>query len=275
MATGTGVSRIQLWTAEQSVDQDVVLGQVGLQLRAAQDGIGTGVDKGRDGDWAGDGDAVFQVAVQTEVAARSYKLLVRHRDIPAVAGASRGGCEHWKPGVGGNERPIGVPERYGLGAGQVGDGRDGADVETAQIIFATQVGSFERGRNHSGEARDKRSLKVVTEGVAFVVHGEKLFVLDDGPDGVNRAAEASKLPADEQAFAMVGGVGGIEGVHGEAGGDLAGDDAAERVGAGDASEVEILEQQLGSVADRDQRRTIEGVADANPLEGTAAAQRIA
>src|SRR5258708_4636819 len=102
---------------------------------------------------------------------------------------------------------------------------------------------------------------------------EELFVLDDGPDGVNRAAETRELPADEQALAVVGRIGRIKGVHSEAGCDLAGDDAVERVGAGNASKVEILEQQFGSAAHGNQRRAVERVADAQALEGTA--QRIA
>ncbi len=72
---------------------------------------------------------------------------------------------------------------------------------------------------------------------------------------------------------MVGRVGRIKRVHREAGSDLAGDDAVKRIGAGDAAKVEVLEQKLGSVADGNQRRAVEGVADAQALEGPV--QRIA
>ena len=44
-------------------------------------------------------------------------------------------------------------------------------------------------------------------------------------------------------------------------------------GPGDAAEVEVVEQHLRGIADRDQRRAVEGVADAEALERTA--QRIA
>ena len=54
-------------------------------------------------------------------------------------------------GVLGNELSSRVPEGHGLGAGQVGNGRDGADVETADIILATEVGSFKRGRNNPAD----------------------------------------------------------------------------------------------------------------------------
>ena len=84
-------------------------------------------------------------------------------------------------------------------------------------------------------------MNVVTDCVAAFLDGKKLLELKNGPDGVNRATKASEFPADEQALAMVGRVGRIEGVHGEAGCYLAGDDAIERVGAGDAAKVEILE----------------------------------
>src|SRR5208282_1151162 len=200
----------------------------------------------------------FHVGVQTQIAAGSYELLVRNRDIPAVAGAcSRGVYLHREPGVSGHERSIGVPEGHVLCAGQVRNRRNGADVEATEIILAAQVGSFKRRRNHPGEPRDKRSLQVVAKGIAALLHGEKLFELNDGPEGVNRSAEASKLPADEQALAMMRRVGRIESVHGEAGGDLAGNNAAERVGTGETAKVDILEQQLGGGADRDQRRPIE------------------
>jgi len=48
-----------------------------------------------------------------------------------------------------------VPEGHALGAGQVSDGRDGADVETADIVFATEVGAFKGRRNDPVIARDK------------------------------------------------------------------------------------------------------------------------
>src|SRR5208282_5101589 len=276
VAAGTRIRRLgaEDRAAEQRALQGFVLDRVDLQLRSTQDRIDARIDKGRDGDWPGNGNAVFKVAVQTEVAAGSYELIIWNRDIPAVVDArSRGVDSHRKARVGGNESCILVPEGHNLRAGQVGDGRGSTDIEPAQIVFASEVGSFKWRRDHPIIARDKRSLQVVTNGVAAFLNGEKLFVLDDGPDGVNRATESSDLTADEQAPAMVGRVGGIERVHAEAGGDLAGDDAAERVGAGDAPEVEILEQELGSVADGNQRRAVEGVADAKALEGTA--QRVA
>ena len=65
--------------------------------------------------------------------------------------------------------------------------------------------------------------------------------MDDGPDDVNRASDAGELSAYEQAFAVVGRVVVVERIDAEAGSDLAGDDAVERVGAGDAAEVQIFE----------------------------------
>src|SRR5208282_6542187 len=156
-----------------------------------------------------------------------------------------------------------------------GDGRDGADIKAAQIIFAAQICSFKWGSNNPAISGDKRSLQVVTKRIAALLHWKKLLVLDDGSDAMDRPTEASELAAKEQTLAMVGRVGRIERVYTEAGGDLAGDDAVQSVGAGNASEVEILEQELGSGADRDQRRPVEGVADANPFEGALPSQRIA
>ena len=78
-------------------------------------------------------------------------MLEGDRDIPAVTErmlpVSR---SDWKPGIGGNERSIGVPEGDGLGAGQIGDGRNGADVKTAHIVLAAQVGTFKWRGNDAG-----------------------------------------------------------------------------------------------------------------------------
>jgi len=57
-----------------------------LQLGSTNNRIDAHIDEGRDGDWSGNGDAVFKIAVQTEVAAGSYELIVGNWDIPAVAG---------------------------------------------------------------------------------------------------------------------------------------------------------------------------------------------
>ena len=51
------------------------------------------------------------------------------------------------------ERDLG--ERHGLGARQVRDRRNGADIETAKIIFAAEVGSFKGRRNDPAVAADK------------------------------------------------------------------------------------------------------------------------
>jgi len=73
-------------------------------------------------------------------------------------------------------------------------------------------------------------------------------------------------PPTKEALAFVGRVVGIESVDAETGSDLAGDDAVEGVRSGNAAEVEILEQQLGSVADGDERRAVERVGDPQALE---------
>ena len=59
--------------------------------------------------------------------------------------------------VGGNKGSVGVSEGYALRAGQIGDGRDGADIESAHIIFAAEVGAFKWGRDDSVKSRDERT----------------------------------------------------------------------------------------------------------------------
>src|SRR5664279_1603315 len=122
----------------------MVCNSIPVDIRTTQLVPGTGL---RYGDGPRDGNAVFKVAVQTQVSAGSYQLLVGNRDIHAVTNTCPAGvCHHRKPVVGGNERAITVPEGDGLGAGQVGDGRDRADIETAQIVFPTEVGALKWGR---------------------------------------------------------------------------------------------------------------------------------
>src|SRR5208282_6039084 len=220
--------RTEDWTAEQSAEESLVLDGVDLQLRVAQDRVGTQVDKGSDGNRSGNGDAIFQVAVNREIAAGSHQLLAGDGDIPAVRGTGSAGAGHHREvRVGRNEAAIGISERNGLGAGQVGDRRNAANIETAQIIFTAQVGAFKWRGNHSVIAGDERPLHIVTDRVAPLLHGEKLFVRDDGPDRVNRAGE--------------------------------------RVGAADAAKVEITEQEFGRIAECDQRRAVERIAHAKAL----------
>ena len=68
-------------------------------------------------------------------------------------------------------------------------------------------------------------------------------------------------------------VGSIQSVDGEAGQDLAGDDAAQRVWSGNPTKRQVCKQRLGCIAQRDQGGVVEGVRDAYALERTM--QRVA
>src|SRR5258708_30648655 len=130
-----------------------------MQVRRTDDRSDAHIDKGRDGDWAGDGDAVFKIPVQTEVAAGSHELIVRNRDKPAVlnwcattitVGSNR------RPGGGfGNQGSISVSQGNALGAGQISNGRDSSHVEAADIILATEIGSVKRRRHNPALAGNK------------------------------------------------------------------------------------------------------------------------
>src|SRR5258708_38544346 len=103
-----------------------------MQVRRTDDRSDAHIDKGRDGDWAGDGDAVFKIPVQTEVAAGSHALIVRNRDKPAVlnwcattitVGTNR------RPGGGfGNEGSIFVSPGNAVGARVVSNARGCSEV---------------------------------------------------------------------------------------------------------------------------------------------------
>ena len=67
------------------------------------------------------------------------------------------------------------------------------------------------------------------------------------------AAESCEFSSDKQALAVMGRVCGIECVHREARNDFAGYDSVECVRPSDSTEVQVVKQELGSVADRHQR----------------------
>ena len=69
--------------------------------------------------------------------------------------------------------------------------RNGADVESAQIVFAAKVSALKRWRDHPVISRNERSLHVDSQKhcVAFCI-GKKLLVLNDRPYRVHRAPES-------------------------------------------------------------------------------------
>ena len=134
-------------TAEHGADEGLVLSWVDLQLRIPQDGIGAHIDEGSNGDRSRDGDAVFEVTAQTEVAAGGNQLVVGHRNIPAIADAGTVGTRlHRETRVGGDKGSVTISEGDALSARQVGDGRNGADIEAADVVFAAEIGAF-KGRS--------------------------------------------------------------------------------------------------------------------------------
>src|SRR5262249_20255266 len=141
--------------------------------------------------------------------------------------------------VGGNKSTVGVPQCDDLCTRQIRNRRNGADVESADVVLAAEIGALKGRRHHAVKSGDKRTLHVVTEGVAPFLHREELFERDDGTYRVDRPAQSGKLSANKEALTVVWGVGRVQRVHREAGDDLAGRNAAERVRSADAAEVDV------------------------------------
>src|SRR5205807_1962734 len=144
--------------------------------------------------------------------------------------------------------------------------RDGADIESSQVVIATQVKALIRRRYSPLPAADEASLNVHSKPV-LPVQGLPSGKSHNGADEAYIAANSRNLRAYDQAFSPGGADRTVNRAESVAGSDGAGDNAVERVGPGDAAEIDGLEKCLGSIAEHRQAGVIQSVADADALKG--------
>ena len=173
--------------------------------------------------------------------------------------------EHW--------RSVAIGQRNRTHARQESHWGHGTNVKATQVVLATHVRTLERRRNQAAKPTDKRALNVEAEGIAAVLYRDEFLVLHDGPNRPNRPAQTCEFRTHRELVPVVGRDWTVDGIKGKVGKDLAGDDSVQRVGPGNATEGQELEQILGCRAQSQQRGPVERIGNPHALEG--AAQRIA
>ena len=260
-AGGGGIGRVLAGTAKRLADHAVVLHLSDLQLRGAHDGINTRVHEWSQGYGAIDRNAVLEVGNYAQVAAWERDLVDGdgYGQIP-----QQGILRAFE-----NGSPIRIGQRDRADAGQERHRRDRTYVETTQIVLTAHVGALERGRHQASISRDERSLDTEPERVAAILHWSPVREGNDRPNRVNGAPNPRDLRSQGQRTAVVGRDLTIDGVHGEVGEDLAGDDAFQRIGPGNTAEGEEFEQVFGCRTQRQQCGAVQRIGNPDALERVA------
>src|SRR5256885_3154487 len=265
IAPSAVVARIERRTTNRSTDDLVILRGRNLQLRAPNRGIDAAIDKRSDGDRAGDRDAHLQVGPHTEISAGEYDLIDWNGDSPVSL-----------PRIGGilqNRCSVRIGERDYVRTGQKRDRRDGADIESANIVLAAHIEALERRRYQPAIPADEGCIHTVADGVPSLLHRKELLELDDRPDGTHRAAESGELRSQRHLLSAMREHAAVERVEGEVGEDLAGDDSVYSVRSGDTAERDEVKQGLRRRAQGNEGGAVQRISQAKALER--ASQRIA
>jgi len=223
-----------------------------------------------------DGDHVLEVGGEAGVAADGGNAVDGQRDL--------NGSEAGVGGIARNDGAVGIGESKHHAGGDESVGGDGADVEAANIGFATGGGTV-KGRSHiAAETGDVDGLqahaKRVTSGgiePEALDRGEAL-IFDDRAHVAHAAPNACELHGGGEGLAGVRQVVAVDVAGVIAEHCRAGDDAFEGVLALDsAAEGEGLEEIAGGLAESADRRAVPGIgrADAGEAEEAEAAERIA
>src|SRR5205823_13563466 len=248
-----------------STDDLVILRGRNLQLRAPNHGIDAAIDKRSDGDRAGDRDAILQVRPHTEIPAGEYDLIDWNGDSPVSLPRIRGILQ--------NRCSVRIGERDYVRTGQKRDRRDGADIESANIVLAAHIEALERRRYQPAIPADEGCIHTVADGVPSLLHRKELLVLDDRPDGTHRAAESGEFRSQRHLLSAMREHAAVERVEGEVGEDLAGDDSVYSVRSGDTAERDEVKQGLRRRAQGNEGGAVQRISQAKALER--ASQRIA
>src|SRR5205085_11338785 len=103
----------------------------------------------------------------------------------------------------------------------------------------------------------KRSLNIEAQCVASLLHGDELFILNDRPDGTDRAAQSGEFGAYSELVSVMRRDRAVDSVEGEVGEYLAGNDTVQRIGAGDSTECKEFKKVFRGRAQGQQRRAVE------------------
>src|SRR5260370_41998297 len=133
--------------------------------------------------------------------------------------------------------------------GNIRDRGDGANVKPADVRLSAHVKTAEGRRFPTAVSGDERSRSMQAQNVATLIERMVVLPVDHVADALDVAAQPRKAKRIKVAFPP-GGINRIvDRVIGDRGSDGARNDSVQRAGAGDAAELQLGEQQLGSIVE--------------------------
>src|SRR5262249_20940254 len=137
-------------------------------------------------------------------------------------------------------------------------GRNGADIESAQVAFAAHVEARVRRRDVGSEAGDKASLQAHAESVLRGFgQGYELREGNQRAHEVHDSAQPGYLAGQEETVPGVGPDRVVDAVESERWRERTGNDALQRIRTRYVAEAQGLEQVAGSVAEGIDRGVVE------------------
>src|SRR6266436_5760324 len=122
-----------------------------------------------------------------------------------------------------------------------------ANVKTANVRLAAHIKAAIGRRFPAAVSGDERARSVETQNVAVLVHRMVVLPIENVADALDVAAEPGKSERIKVALSTGGIDRIVDGVIGDRGSDGARNDSIQRAGTGDAAELHLGEQQLGSI----------------------------
>src|SRR6202008_3192998 len=102
-----------------------------------------------------------------------------------------------------------------------------ANIEDAKAVLSAHVEALVRRSYFAGLSADERAGHTESQGVASLVHGNPVLVLDDRANSIYVSTDSRELAANEEASATMRKIRTVDGIKREAWGQLAGNDASQ------------------------------------------------
>src|SRR5205085_8313376 len=158
------------------------------QLRLPQDRNDTHVHERGEGYRAHDRDAVFNIADQAQIAAREYDLLDGNGN--RIRTGSRIPWILW------HCRAVRIHQRNNRLISQESNRGNGTDIEAPQISFTSEIKAFEGWGYQSAITGHERALEIYSNGIAALLHREKLLVLHNWANGLHGSHQPRDLASE-------------------------------------------------------------------------------
>src|SRR5262249_11833693 len=188
-----------------------------LQLVRQRNEVHAEVVEGSKRDVRNDWNAVLDVAIEAGVAAGIDNCFCRNGNLNSASARIRR--------IERNEAPIRILQRNGHAIRDENVRRDGSDIKAAKIVLAAHVEAFVRRSDFARISSNERAGHPEAQRIASLIHGHPVLVFNDRANGIDVATKAGELSAYKQAGTTMRLIRTVDGIEGEARGDLAGDDA--------------------------------------------------